>query len=74
MKQAVQRPPDAGLILPQHATNTAAKMTSCRVDLMALQIKFTVITVITFITNNAIQWMQNITHRISNLNVYAVAI
>ncbi len=71
MKQAVQRPPDAGRILPQHATNTAAKMTSCRVDLMALQIKFTVITVI---TTDAIQWMKNITHRISNLNVYAVAI
>ena len=51
----------------------AARMTSCRthrklyaqdilVDLMALQIKFAVTKVITFITNNAIQWMKNITH------------
>lgn len=29
---------------------------------MALQIKFAVTKVITFITNNAIQWMKNITH------------
>ena len=60
----------------------AAKITSCRahrklyaqdilVDLMALQIKFAVITVI---TTDAIQWMKNITHGLSNLNVHAVAI
>ena len=60
----------------------AARMTSCRthrklyaqdilVDLMALQIKFAVTKVI---TTDAIQWMKNITHGLSNLNVYAAAI
>ena len=55
--------------LAESCHNTAARMTSCRahrklyaqdilVDLMALQIKFSVIKVITAITTNAIQWMK----------------
>ena len=41
---------------------------------MALQIKLAVTKVITFITTDAIQWMKNITHELSNLNVHTATI